>query len=397
MNKDNPIKVVYVHHCATYGGPCRSLGLILPNLIDKGIEPHIISPEGAAADYFRSFTSNVHIVKQRPLSVIQTIVGYSNTPFHFFRALFFGQFTAEIKRTIKKINPNIVHCNELGLLNVAKISTELNIPVIMHARTMQHKDYPQLNKYVINKLKKYANHVICISGSLANFLTDLPQKSIIYNPVEKIPEITKKNKTITDDVIFLSLAAFRKSKGVYEMIEAAEKLIADPRIKIKIAGKVNNYDPSKLRLKQKLLAAFGILDFKEAQHFQNLIKSKNLKNIELLGHVDDIDTVLKTSDVMLAPMRLNSPPRSVCEAGLYEMPSILSMEDKIEDVIENGVNGILINEQAPEELVDAMLMLANDPELRSTLGANARNRFIKVNNPEYISQQIYTLYKTVIK
>ncbi len=397
MVKAQPVKVVYVHHCATYGGPCRSLGLLLPFLMAKGVEPHIICPEGGAANYYRKYTSNVYIVDVKPLAVVQTIVGYSNAPLLFFRALFRSQFSSEIKNIIKKINPAIVHCNELGLLNVAKVSKNLGIPVIMHARTMHNKNYPRLNRYVINKIKRYANHVICISGSIGNFLSNIPQKSIIYNPVENIPNLENVPEKNNKVVLFLSLAAFRKSKGVYEMIEAAEQLIHDERIKIKIAGKVNLYERSKLTSKQKLLEFLGVLNFKEAEHFQNLIRTKNLKNIELLGHVNNIDSLLKNCDVMLAPMRLNSPPRSVCEAGLYEMPSILSMEDKVEDVIENNVNGLLIDEQAPDQLVEAILKLVNDSSLRKRLGKEARKRFIKVNNPEYISNQVHNIYNSLIK
>lgn len=389
------MKVLYIHHSGTYGGSSRSLGILLPHLENSGVELHIVCPQGRVEKYFRSFTPNVYVISDKELPLLMTVVGMSNNPFFWFRSWILSLLPNSLSKIIGEIKPDIVHCNELGLLTIAKMAFKSKIPLVMHARTMPHKDYPRLNSYAIKRINKYCKHLICISGSVHNAMSEVDEKSIIYNPIETIPTLNASKKK-TKIVKFLSLSAIQKSKGVFDIAIAAKALKGHKNIKIQIAGRLNKLTYEQLNFKQKVLSFFNILDFSVTERFLDYIKTNDLSNLELLGHVDDVNQAVADADVVLAPMHLNAPPRSVYEAGIYSKPSILSMEDKVEDIIEDGVNGLLINEQAPDELIEAMLLLANDKELRDKLGRNGRERFIKNNNPKLVAEQIIEVYRKAL-
>ena len=392
------MKVVYIHHSGYFGGSSRSLGLFLPNLKALGVEPYIISPPGTAIDFFKKFTPNVIELNHRTFPLLMTVVGMKNNPFHFFRNYAMVKNIGKIQKIIEEIKPDIVHLNEWGLLPIAQMVKKMEIPVVMHARTMPDKRHPALNNYVLNRLDKFCDYLICITGSVHGVFKKMKNKAIIYNPVQTIA-LPNKNQTSSKEgnqINFLSLSAIHKTKGVFDILEAAKILKKDKRIKIYFAGKLNRHNNAKLSFKQKLLSKLGILDFEEANRFVQIIEDHQLDNVELLGHVDDIHEMMKKMDVMLAPMHLNAPPRSVYEAGIHEIPSILSMEDKAEDVIENGVNGILIDEQNPTALAEAMLKLANDPELRIRLGKEARKRFVKNHDAKQNATKIFSIYQQVL-
>jgi len=167
-------------------------------------------------------------------------------------------------------------------------------------------------------------------------------------------------------------------------------------VKIYFAGKLNKFDTSKLSLKQKVFSLIGLLDFEEANRFLKIMEDHQLDNVELLGHVDDIHALLKDMDVMLAPMHLNAPPRSVYESGIHEIPSILSMDDKAQDVITDGENGILIDQQNPAQLSEAMLKLVEDPDLRNRMGKAARKRFVVNHDAKRNAAKIFAIYKQVL-
>ena len=395
MNKK--IKVLYIQHTGTYGGPCRSLGFNLKHLNEMGIEAHVMCPEGKAQDYFRKFTPHVYSIHHHGVSLIQTTINYPNTYFLFWRhqlSTFLNK--NKVKKLIKEINPDLIHLNEFGLWPIAKVGKELGIPSVAHARTMPHTDFPRLNKYVYDSLDKYCNHVICISGSVANKI-DVKNKSIIHNPVERIPEI-KDLSANKGKIKFLSLSAVRKSKGILELMDAAKILKDDKRIKIIVAGQID-LNRAKVTFKQKVLSFLGLQDMKESLKILEKIKvfREEYDNIDFIGHVDDVDKLMATEiDVMLAPMRLNSPPRSIFEAGVHGIPSILSMEEKVEDIIEDNVNGFLIDEVAPKQLVEAMLKLVDDPQLRIEMGKKAREKFIVNHYAKNTAKKIYDVYNTIL-
>ncbi|MDA9773324.1 glycosyltransferase family 4 protein [Saprospiraceae bacterium] len=392
------IKVLYFQHTGTYGGPCRSLGFTLPHLIENGVDPYVVCPKGKAQDYYRKFTNNVIDVNHRSVSLIQTVIGYPRTLImvvkHYVKNILYA---SHIEKIILDVRPDLIHLNEFGMFRIGKIAKKYGIPTVAHARTMPNKHFPRLNRYIFREFEKYCQHLFCISGSVYDKM-DVKHKSIVYNPVEKIPEL----KSFSDDkdvVQFLSLSAVRKSKGIIELMEAAKTLEGNASINILVAGKID-LDVPKLSGKQKIMSALGLIKIRETLAILEQIRAvqKRNKNIEFLGHVEDIDSLMRDKvDVMLAPMRLNSPPRSVFEAGVHGIPSILSMEEKIEDVIENNVNGFLIDENSSSQLVEAMLKLVNDKDLRIAMGKKARERFIKNHDAKSIATKFYTVYKTVLK
>ena len=94
--------------------------------------------------------------------------------------------------------------------------------------------------------------------------------------------------------------------------------------------------------------------------------------MRLLGRVDQVETVLRESDVLAFPSHLNGPGRAVFEAGMHGIPAIVALKDRVEDVVEDGVTGLIVPPRDPRRLADAVLRLADDPTLRRRLGDAAR-------------------------
>jgi len=208
------MKVVFIHHAGYFGGSSRSLGLFLPYLKEHGVEPVIIAPPGTAADFFKKITPNVHVLDHHCFPLVMTVVGMKNNPFHFLRNLRMTKNIGKIKDIIKAEQPDLVHCNEWGMMPIAVMVKKMNIPVVMHARTMPDKRWPSLNNYTLNKLHKFIDHLVCITGSVHDVFTKVKSKTIVYNPVQNVPlsEEVKPMKKGNDQVNFLSLSAIHKTK-----------------------------------------------------------------------------------------------------------------------------------------------------------------------------------------
>lgn len=108
------------------------------------------------------------------------------------------------------------------------------------------------------------------------------------------------------------------------------------------------------------------------------IKSLQLSNRILLnGVVDNINDELYKSMIFVLSSDYEGQSNALLEAMAIGMPCITTNCSGINEIIDN-TNGILISQNNVEELVDALVKLINNREIRSVIGSNARksmNRF----------------------
>lgn len=69
-------------------------------------------------------------------------------------------------------------------------------------------------------------------------------------------------------------------------------------------------------------------------------------------------------------------PLVILEAMSFGLPVITSFEGAIPDIIEDGVNGFLVDPHDPSAMAEKIKYLANNPEVRKKLGKNARSKYL---------------------
>jgi glycosyltransferase involved in cell wall biosynthesis len=152
-------------------------------------------------------------------------------------------------------------------------------------------------------------------------------------------------------VILVATSRLVKDKGIGELIEAMKS--------------INNKD---IRLK---LCGTG----PEEAHFKAL--AKGIKNIEFLGHVDDVTQVLKDGDIFVHPTYHEGFGLSLVEAEMYSLPIIASNVGSIPEIVEDQVSGILVPSKNAQELAKAIKILVENPELRTKMGQAGREIYLK--------------------
>jgi glycosyltransferase involved in cell wall biosynthesis len=87
---------------------------------------------------------------------------------------------------------------------------------------------------------------------------------------------------------------------------------------------------------------------------------------------DDARQLLLTSDLLLLPSHAEGLPMSVVEAFACGVPVISTPVGAITDILDDGVNGVLVKAGDSAHLADAVLRLIEDEQLRLALAHNAR-------------------------
>ncbi len=99
--------------------------------------------------------------------------------------------------------------------------------------------------------------------------------------------------------------------------------------------------------------------------------------ITFLGPIDDtdLDGWLERSDIVVLPSRYESFGLVVVEGMMHARPVVTCAIGGIEEVISDR-EGILVAPADPDALAAAIIRLADDPQLRTELGAAGRKRFV---------------------
>ena len=241
---------------------------------------------------------------------------------------------------------------------------------------------------------QYIDSLICITKSVANLYPEIENKEVVYNPIhldlkqiESTPIIDYRGPRLR--VLFL--ANFYKQKGIQDTLDSAIELKENANIEFVIIG--SNTKPNRY-FRSMIGATLDLLDIYPNYEKRLKLAKRDLalENLSLLGQVDDISEEIKKCHLLIAPMHLNGTPRSVFEAGVYGLPSILSLYHRIDDLVEDGVNGYVINEKSVAELTSKILLFHDDRILLESMGKAARAKYLKVCNQRVVAEKVNSIY-----
>ena len=146
-----------------------------------------------------------------------------------------------------------------------------------------------------------------------------------------------------------------EDKGTLVLIDAAKKLEAEYK------GKV-----------QFLLC--GGLDTNPNGITKEMLESRcDGEYVQWLGHRKDVLDLLKQSHIMAFPSWYREGlPKSVIEAEAIGRPIVTTDSVGCRDTVVDGKNGFMIPIKDSDALATALKKLIDNPELRQTMGKNAR-------------------------
>ncbi|AMM40213.1 group 1 glycosyl transferase [Candidatus Desulfofervidus auxilii] len=122
-------------------------------------------------------------------------------------------------------------------------------------------------------------------------------------------------------------------------------------------------------------------------------KAKSLsKNIRFLGVRNDVDKLLKISDLLVLPSRWGEAfGLAIAEAMACEIPVIATKVGAIPELV-NDETGILVPVEDVFSLKNSITFLLSHPEKRKLLGQVSRERVLRLFNIEKMVKKTISLY-----
>lgn len=188
--------------------------------------------------------------------------------------------------------------------------------------------------------------------------------------------VTKREGGSGKTVLFLS--RFIKEKGVFELLEAFDRIHArHPDLRLVLAG-----------------------DGPERMAAEQWVKNQNLERcVAFTGYLRGADKarILNDSDIFILPSHEEGCPVSLLEAMAAGLAVIVTPVGGIPDIIEDGANGILLRSSDPAEIAAAIQKLIKDQVFCKQAQSRNRHQAWERYEAGVVTKEIEDIYSEVVK
>ena len=266
-----------------------------------------------------------------------------------------------IRRLIKLKSIDIVFAtNSKTIPNSALACIGLPVKLIAYRGTASGLYWHDPGNY-LGMYNPRIDGIICVSKYVYDFVKS---RALLKN--KKIVSIYKGHDLSWYDKQAADLAEFgitaenftaicvinsRPHKGLDVMLKAANRLSDIQNFHLLIVGKGTENEP-----------------------YKSLLENNSMINrIHIAGYRNDAPELIAASDILIQPsIGGEGLPRVILESLAYGTPVIASSIEGSMEIIDEGVNGLIVKTKDDRELADAIRKLYNSPELLSTLKSNSK-------------------------
>jgi len=289
----------------------------------------------------------------------------------------------EMRRILKEIQPDLlaVHSSKAGLLG-RLAGWSLGIPTIFTAHGWAFTEgVPHKKRIFYSLLEKIAGIVSAGIITVSNYDCQLAIQNKIISP-EKI-------KVIHNGVLDITkLKQVSQNKKQIQLIMIAR--FAEPKnhqVLVEVLSRLDTQDWN--------IRFVGEGPLKKEIELE--VKEKNLSNkVIFLGNRDDIPEMLACSQIFILTSDWEGLPLSIIEAMRSGLPVIASNVGGVEELVQDGKTGFLIEKGNKKELMEKIKFLMENAELRNEMGLSGRKRYIEHFTFEKMAHETLAFYQTII-
>jgi len=250
-----------------------------------------------------------------------------------------------LRNKIKTISPSIIisFLTQTNILSIF-VARSLNIPVIIAERSVSKAEKSKIWQFLRKYTYKKADALVVLTKQEMKNYDYVKKLYQIYNPI-----LIKKSKNIKRENIILAVGRLHPVKQFDKLIQNFAKINTDYKLFI-----VGGDGGEKVKLKKII----------------NELKLKD--RVFLIGKVKNIEEFYLKSKIFVLSSKFEAFPNVILEAMGYAC-AVVSFDCPYgpAEIIENGKNGILVENQNWERLNSEILKLTKDDNLRNYLSTNA--------------------------
>ncbi len=303
----------------------------------------------------------------------------------------------QMKKIIKENGYDIIHCNTpMGgvIARLAGRKYRKNGTKIIYTAHGFHffkgaKKINWLIYYPIEKyLSKYTDYLITMNEEDYEIAkkkfkhtnvaythgVGVKEQKFLFNMTKQQEEDLKKELELQDDdFIIIYVAELTARKNHYMILNIMKELYKEKE-NIKL-----------------LLVGNGPLE----GEYKQFIKNNSLEhNVKMLGYRIDVPQLMNISTIAVSTSRQEGLPVNVMEAMITGLPDVVTACRGNRDLIQNNINGYLVEINDIKGMKNKILDLYKDKELRKKMGNNSK-KLIKPYLLENVIKELEEIYVNI--
>lgn len=406
-------RILYIQHANGLGGSCVSLLFTMQALDRRRYTPllALARPAAAVSAFYRE--QGFEPIEWKGIGCwnyshfIHGLGGAVGSWIDLARvARGWAHSEARTLALVKKANPDLVHLNSMVLAPSARALARAGIPFVWHVREQPPVTWTGWRTAIVREmLRRYPNEVIFINKADKEAWVNASRGVVVYNfvDVEKFsPDVdgskVRKDLGVEEGApIVLYMGGLSGVKGVLPLLEAMSLLKRRfPNVRCVAPGASETGTPTlALRAARRLLPIFG--SGTVAQRALEFIKRQKLESTVLrLPFRTDVANLMAASSVVVFPAVVPHFARPAIEAAATGRPVVASRLAGLEELVEDGVSGLLVKPNDGEELAQAIGAILSDAEKRRKMGAAGRELAVQKYSARINAQEIMAVYERVL-
>ncbi len=385
------MKILQIISTGYVAGGAENVVVKITNyLLAKGHSVKILASDlGADKEHFNDYVFK-SINSANPL----TLLLFLFNPYSFI----------VLRKVLKEYEPDIIHLHTVHQVTPSVLFLLKKYPTVMTLHGPEsflskllfwcmkpsylNYFYEKQNLNVMGKLSLYFNHVQKSIYKLGLKNIDLfiaPSKYIQnaaksdVSPITHLPNFVELREfhELKNNYNLLFVGRMEKVKGIEFLIKAISLIIkVFPQTTLTIIGDGLN--------KENLLSLTKSLQLENYIHFAGWVKNK------------DLDIYYEKASIVVIPSVWPENFPTVCnEAMSAGRPVIGTNVGGIPEIIDDGVNGYLVEPQSPEQIAEKVIKLFSEENLLKEFGKNARKKAEEFGIEKY-SENTVKIYEEVL-
>ena len=381
------MKILFYNHTGQVSGAERLLLTILSRIDRDDFEPLLVCPEEQSLQQ-RATELGITVASVMPLEArftwrLDRLARYCRS---------FLAVIRQLRRQVRSSKPDLLHANSIRAGLVATVATlGLGTRIVWHLHDMLPR-HPLSTAIRLFAVLSRRTHLIAVSQAVAvNFrgrLTRLMKNRVhvILNAIDLKsfpPDQTAKRRIRREcrfrktDLVVGIVGQLTPRKGQLELLHAFAEAAAEfPGMVLLIVGApLFNDDHEYLKLIKRTAAQLGISP-----------------KLRILGPRNDVDTIMQALDILVVNSRVEPFGLVLLEAMACNTPVLATAVDGIPEIVKHNENGVLVPAQDEPALVDSLLSLCRQPEMRARLAAQGKQDVAALFSADRYLDQLQKFY-----
>lgn len=274
-----------------------------------------------------------------------------------------------------------------------RLAKKFGVPSMVHSRGSDAVYWPHnLRRYrrFAEKVIQSADQLLTICHAQRRVVEALAQPKaiceVVYNGVDPTrydanPELRNQLRQQLNlgpnNLLLAFVGELRTNKGIAELLEAFETIAA-----------MHNHC-------QLLMIGGGS---EAEQWYQAADNLKARSRLRFAGYVSppEVANWLSAADIFVFPSHREGLPNAVLEAAAVGLPIVATNCGGIPEIIQDGINGLLVSPQDTKELICALERMISQPDLRARFSARVRADTLQKFSWDAHGKRLREVYERVL-